>query len=158
MEDTYKKIKSLLRTEKGTQMLPYNKYLFRVSGDANKISIKNNTFLGLGGVEIFDSIEISLINNSFHIEGIILNGDLKEHWNTHTILQNFIGDSPIEYYSNTHNISASENAIQVILGNATNIKIYGLQLAVRAIVAKYIRFAKKLLRNPALMESIENIG
>ena len=40
MEDIYKNIESLLRTEKGTQMLPYNKYLFRVSRDANKISIK----------------------------------------------------------------------------------------------------------------------
>ena len=40
MEDTYKTLKSLLRTEKGTQMLPYNKYLFLVSRDANKISIK----------------------------------------------------------------------------------------------------------------------
>ena len=40
MEDTYKTLKSLLRTEKGTEMLPYNKYLFWVDRDANKISIK----------------------------------------------------------------------------------------------------------------------
>ncbi len=35
------------------------------------------------------------------------------------------------------------------------IKAYALQLAVRAIVAKYIKFAKKLLQDPALAESIE---
>ena len=35
------------------------------------------------------------------------------------------------------------------------IKAYALQLAVRAIVSKYIKFAKKLLQNPALAESIE---
>ena len=36
------------------------------------------------------------------------------------------------------------------------IKSYALQLSVRAIVAKYIRFAKKLLRNPVIAESIEH--
>lgn len=37
------------------------------------------------------------------------------------------------------------------------IKAYALQLAVRAIVSKYIKFAKKLLQNPALAESIEGL-
>ncbi len=40
MEDAYTTVKSLLRTEKGTEMLPYNKYLFWVNRDANKINIK----------------------------------------------------------------------------------------------------------------------
>jgi large subunit ribosomal protein L23 len=40
MENTYKTIKSILRTEKGTEMLPFNKYLFWVNRKANKISIK----------------------------------------------------------------------------------------------------------------------
>jgi response regulator of citrate/malate metabolism len=34
------------------------------------------------------------------------------------------------------------------------IRTYALQLAVRAIVSKYIKFAKKILRDPALAESI----
>jgi len=34
------------------------------------------------------------------------------------------------------------------------IKPYALQLAVRAIVAKYIKFAKRLLEDPALAESV----
>lgn len=34
------------------------------------------------------------------------------------------------------------------------IRPYALQLAVRAIVAKYIKFAKKLLRDPSLAESV----
>jgi parallel beta-helix repeat protein len=94
---------------------------------SSRISIKNNTFLELGGVELFDSVSISIISNSFHTEGIIITGDLKEHWNTHKIEQNLINGSPIEYYSNTQNISVSKHAIQVILANATNIKIQGLQ-------------------------------
>jgi len=35
------------------------------------------------------------------------------------------------------------------------VKSYALQLAVRAIVAKYLRFAKKLLQDPTLAASIE---
>jgi len=35
------------------------------------------------------------------------------------------------------------------------IKFYSLQLAIRAIVAKYIKFARKLLDNPSIIENIE---
>ena len=38
------------------------------------------------------------------------------------------------------------------------IKAYALQLAVRAIVDKYIQFAKKLLRDPSLAEILENLS
>ena len=38
------------------------------------------------------------------------------------------------------------------------IKTYALQLAVRAIVAKYIKFAKKLLQDPSLIEDLESFG
>lgn len=37
------------------------------------------------------------------------------------------------------------------------IRPYSLQLSVRAIVAKYVRFARKLLENPALAESIMSL-
>ncbi len=37
------------------------------------------------------------------------------------------------------------------------IRSYALQLAVRAIVAKYIKFAKKLLKDPVLAESVAGI-
>ena len=37
------------------------------------------------------------------------------------------------------------------------VKSYALQLAVRAIVAKYIKFAKKLLLDPAMAKSIEQL-
>lgn len=40
MENAYKIVKSLLQTEKGTMMLPENKYLFWVDRSANKIEIK----------------------------------------------------------------------------------------------------------------------
>ena len=40
MKTSYDILKNILRTEKGTQMLVENKYLFRVAPDANKIQIK----------------------------------------------------------------------------------------------------------------------
>ena len=40
MPDSYGIIKSLLRTEKGTNLLLLNKYIFWVSMDANKYQIK----------------------------------------------------------------------------------------------------------------------
>ena len=41
MEKSYKIVKSLLQTEKGTAMLPENKYLFLVDIKANKVDIKS---------------------------------------------------------------------------------------------------------------------
>ena len=40
MRDSYDIIKAMVRTEKGSMLLPLNKYLFWVSTDANKIEIK----------------------------------------------------------------------------------------------------------------------
>jgi large subunit ribosomal protein L23 len=40
MKSSYDALKGILRTEKGTRMLPLNKYIFHVSIDANKIQIK----------------------------------------------------------------------------------------------------------------------
>ena len=40
MRTSYDVLKNIMRTEKGTAMLPENKYIFRVANDANKIQIK----------------------------------------------------------------------------------------------------------------------
>ena len=40
MKTSYDILKNILRTEKGTEMLPENKYIFHVATDANKIQIK----------------------------------------------------------------------------------------------------------------------
>ena len=41
MKSTYPVIKNLMRTEKGTQMAPLNKYIFNVDTRATKIQIKD---------------------------------------------------------------------------------------------------------------------
>jgi large subunit ribosomal protein L23 len=40
MREAYDIIKAMVRTEKGSTMLPLNKYLFLVATDANKVEIK----------------------------------------------------------------------------------------------------------------------
>lgn len=40
MKTSYDVLKHILRTEKGGQMLPDNKYLFHVATNANKIQVK----------------------------------------------------------------------------------------------------------------------
>ena len=40
MQDPYKIVMSLIRTEKGTKLLPFNKYFFWVNKNANKINVK----------------------------------------------------------------------------------------------------------------------
>ena len=56
--------------------------------------------------------------------------------------------------------NASDDVVNMCTASDVNyllekpIKPYALQLAVRAIVAKYLKFAKKLLQNPAFAESV----
>lgn len=40
MQDPYRIVMSLIRTEKGTNMLPLNKHLFWISKNASKIGVK----------------------------------------------------------------------------------------------------------------------
>ncbi|MBW2039218.1 MAG: response regulator [Deltaproteobacteria bacterium] len=55
---------------------------------------------------------------------------------------------------------ASDDVVNMCVASDVNhllekpIKPYALQLAVRAIVGKYLKFAKKLLRDPAFAESV----
>ena len=59
--------------------------------------------------------------------------------------------------------NASDDVVNMCIASDINfliekpIRPYTLQLAVRAILAKYIRFAKKLLKDPALAESIADL-
>jgi large subunit ribosomal protein L23 len=51
-------IKSLLRTEKGSDLLPYNKYLFWVDTTANKIEIRH-------AVEELYKVKVKGVNTIF---------------------------------------------------------------------------------------------
>ncbi|MFH1856822.1 MAG: 50S ribosomal protein L23 [Candidatus Omnitrophota bacterium] len=55
MRNSYEVIENLLRTEKGANLLPLNKYLFKVAKDANKIEIKK-------AVEDIYKVEVKSVN------------------------------------------------------------------------------------------------
>jgi large subunit ribosomal protein L23 len=64
MSVSYQVIDSLLRTEKGIQQAPDNKYLFRVQKNANKIEIKK-------AVEAIYKVKVLTVNTG------IMRGKLK---------------------------------------------------------------------------------
>ena len=55
MKTPYDILVTILRTEKGTGMLPNNKYLFRVAEDANKIQIRQ-------AVEDIYKVQVTKVN------------------------------------------------------------------------------------------------
>ena len=55
MNDLYSVIKNLLRTEKGTQAIPLNKYMFKVDVSATKLDIKK-------AVEMVYKVQVANVN------------------------------------------------------------------------------------------------
>jgi len=55
MKTSYDILVTILRTEKGAEMLPNNKYLFRVAEDANKIQIRQ-------AVEDIYKVQVTKVN------------------------------------------------------------------------------------------------
>ena len=55
MKTPYDILVTILRTEKGAEMLPNNKYLFRVTEDANKIQIRQ-------AVEDIYKVQVTKVN------------------------------------------------------------------------------------------------
>lgn len=59
--------------------------------------------------------------------------------------------------------NASEDVVNMCLAAGVNhllekpIKAFAFQLAVRSIASKYIRFARKLMRDPALVDTIQSM-
>ncbi len=57
MKTSYDTIKNILRTEKGSELLPENKYLFHVAMDANKVEIKQ-------AIEEIYNVKVVKVNTS----------------------------------------------------------------------------------------------
>lgn len=58
MKDAYSVVKTLIRTEKGTTLGSFNKYLFCVDSDANKIEIKK-------AIEEIFKVKVESVNTLF---------------------------------------------------------------------------------------------
>ncbi|MCK5561922.1 MAG: right-handed parallel beta-helix repeat-containing protein, partial [Thermoplasmata archaeon] len=70
-----------------------------------------------------------LLNNTMVQCGILLNGDLLNHWNTHNIdITNTINGEPVYYWKNVSGGTIPSGAGEIILANCSNIKIYDQNL------------------------------
>ena len=81
------------------------------------------------GIRLYDSLYIKIDRNMFHLGGITIDGKSTQHWNTHTIEQNFVDEKQIRYYRDAIDGVVPSDAGQVILANCSNMLIQHLNLS-----------------------------
>ncbi len=86
--------------------------------------IENNNFSGK--LEYYASKNNEIRNNVFQSAGIILRGDVSDHFRTHTMENNILNGKPIYYYKNLIDFIVPENAAQVIVTHSDNVTIKNL--------------------------------
>ncbi len=91
---------------------------------SNSNLIQSNKCYNNHGIFIRYSINNMLQNNKMTFCGILILGDLLEHWNTHVIdTTNTVNDKPVYYWKNQTNGIIPSGAGEVILANCRNITI-----------------------------------
>jgi parallel beta-helix repeat protein len=99
----------------------------RLSSDYNTISDNKFSVSGIG-IHLQSSIGNNITRNIMSDNGINIEGDLLEHWNTHNInISNTLNGKPIFYWKNRTNGLLSSGGVldagQVILANCTNVTV-----------------------------------
>jgi parallel beta-helix repeat protein len=99
----------------------------RLSSDYNTIS-DNKFSVSIIGIYLQSSIGNNITGNIMSENGIYIEGDQLEHWNTHNInISNTVNGKPIYYWKNRTNGLLSSGGVldagQVILANCTNITV-----------------------------------
>lgn len=94
-------------------------------------TIQNNSY-GLAslyyGIYLFESKNIKIKENKFKNNGIIIEGNNIDHYNTHEIVKNTIHNIPIYYFKNKANTTVPEIASQVILANCSFMTLQNLNI------------------------------
>jgi parallel beta-helix repeat protein len=81
------------------------------------------------GAHIRSSIEINMTNNTMINDGIFIEGDSLEYWNTHHIdTSNIINGKPIYYWKNQTGGIIPPGAGEVILANCSNVIVENQEL------------------------------
>jgi parallel beta-helix repeat protein len=78
------------------------------------------------GIKLDHSLNLTVKDNVFYNNGIVVDGNQVPYWNSHTILNNTANDRPIYYYKDTSDIVTPQNAIGVIFANCTNCTFQGI--------------------------------
>jgi parallel beta-helix repeat protein len=96
-----------------------------VTAIGNEIS-----FHDICGLRLVDSLNVTLNSNELTSDGICLDGDYVENFNTHEIsTDNLANGKPIYYFKNTQNIDVDGIPVgQVIIVNSSNANIANVQI------------------------------
>ncbi|UCE73945.1 MAG: right-handed parallel beta-helix repeat-containing protein, partial [Methanomassiliicoccales archaeon] len=94
------------------------------SSSNNNITDNNISFCSEYSIYLDSSSGNNITNNAMLDNGIVVFGDLLEHWNTHIIdTNNSVNGKPVHYWKNIMGGTIPADAGQVILGNCTNVRI-----------------------------------
>ncbi len=96
----------------------------------NKPHIFNNIFKNnvLSGLYISKSTNISIENNTFINDGILMVVEEREDLSNYTIHNNTVNNKPLRFYHDMNNFSVPSDTGAVILGNCTNVTIHQINL------------------------------
>ncbi len=105
----------------------YGIYLYR--SDANTLQANPVSWNNLSGIHLGYSSVNTVIFNAMVKDGIWIEGNLKEHWNTHDIeTSNTVNGKPVCYMKDQMGSVVPAGAGQIILGNCTDIIIENQEL------------------------------
>jgi parallel beta-helix repeat protein len=107
----------------------------------NNIFIGNNISYNCRGLVITGSSNITLKNNVFWKDGIVITGTIEQQ-SSHTIENNLVNGKPLYYYARKTGIIVPEDAGQIILINCSyftikNCDIRKVDFGIRLIVSSY---------------------
>ncbi|MCK4443812.1 MAG: right-handed parallel beta-helix repeat-containing protein, partial [Thermoplasmata archaeon] len=84
----------------------------------------NHTGYWINSLTLWYSISNTLVGNVMVGNGLLLDGNLLEHWNTHVIdTSNTVNGRPVHYWKNATGGTIPAGAIEVILANCSNVVV-----------------------------------
>ena len=93
-------------------------FLWSNGNSANDNTLINNN----RGISVLYSSYIDLVNNSCKDDGVYMDGNALDHWNTHSIdMSNTVNGKPVYYWKNQTGGTVPTDGGEVILANCTNI-------------------------------------
>lgn len=101
-----------------------NSFSFHISYSNGNTLVNNTASNNTLGLFISQSTNTTLTNNTMKEDGIYLEGDLLEHWNTHEIdATNTVNGKPVYYWKDATGGTVPMGAGQIILANSTGVVV-----------------------------------
>jgi len=91
----------------------------------------NNIFNNYNGIHVNASLNINITNNNFINDGVFIEGNHLDHFNSHTMPDNnIVNGDPLYYYKNSSGIVLDRiNVGELILANCTHVEAKNLQIS-----------------------------